>query len=95
MAISLQEVEEIAELAKLRLTDKEKALLQEQLSDILQYADMLQQVDTTGIPPSASALPLHNVMRADIVARSLATEEALFNAPEAEDNQFKVRAVLD
>lgn len=93
--LSLAEVETIAELAKLKLTDAEKAVFQEQLSAILDYAEMLQQVDTTGIPPTASALPLKNVMRADRVTLSISNEEALYNAPEADDGSFKVRAVLD
>jgi aspartyl-tRNA(Asn)/glutamyl-tRNA(Gln) amidotransferase subunit C len=93
--LSLEEVETIAELAKLTLTDAEKQTFQEQLSAILDYAEMLQQVDTTDIPPTASAIPLKNVMRPDEVALSLDNEEALFNAPEAEDGSFKVRAVLD
>ncbi|MBE7468261.1 MAG: Asp-tRNA(Asn)/Glu-tRNA(Gln) amidotransferase GatCAB subunit C [Anaerolineae bacterium] len=93
--LSLAEVETIAELAKLPLTEAEKATFQEQLSAILAYAEMLQQVDTTNIPPTASALPLNNVMRADEVSLSLSNEEALFNAPAAEDGYFKVQAVLD
>lgn len=93
--LSFTEVETIAELAKLTLTAEEKAMFQEQLSAILDYAERLQQVDTTGIPPTASALPLKNVMRADEVGLSLSTEAALFNAPEAEDDSFKVQAVLD
>ena len=93
--LSLAEVEMIAELAKLTLTAEEKAIFQEQLSEVLEYAEMLQQLDTTGIPPTTSALPLSNVMRADAVRPSLSNEEALFNAPEAEDGSFKVRAVLD
>ena len=93
--LSLAEVETIAELAKLTLTPEEKATFQEQLSAILDYAELLQQVDTTNIPPTASAIPLHNVMRADEVKLSLSNEEALFNAPDADENSFKVRAVLD
>ena len=93
--LSLAEVETIAELAKLTLTAEEKAIFQEQLSQILEYAQKLQQIDTTGIPPTTSALPLDNVMRADEVALSLPNEGALFNAPEAEDGSFKVRAVLE
>lgn len=95
MAISRQEVEIIAELAKLAFTDQEKVILQEQLSAILDYAAMLQQVDTTGIPPMTSAIPLDNVMRSDEVALSLDSGDVLANAPEAEDNSFKVRAVLE
>jgi aspartyl-tRNA(Asn)/glutamyl-tRNA(Gln) amidotransferase subunit C len=93
--LSLEEVETIAELAKLTLTDEEKNTFQGQLSAILDYAEMLQQVDTTGIPPTASAIPLQNVMRSDEVALSLDNEEALFNAPDADESSFKVRAVLD
>jgi aspartyl-tRNA(Asn)/glutamyl-tRNA(Gln) amidotransferase subunit C len=95
MTISLAEVETIAELAKLTLTDAEKTMLQAQLSSILEYAAILQQVDTTGIPPTASALPLNNVMRSDRVGLSLTNEEALANAPETEAGNFRVRAVLD
>ena len=93
--LSLAEVETIAELAKLTFSDTEKRTFQEQLSAILDYAEMLQQVDTTGIPPTASAIPLTNVMRPDEVTLSLPTEAALFNAPAAEQNSFKVKAVLD
>ncbi len=95
MTITLEEVETIAELAKLKLTDEEKKMFQEQLSDILAHADMLQQLDTEGIPPTTSALPLNNVMRPDVVTGSLSNEEALANAPDADEGQFRVRAVLD
>jgi aspartyl-tRNA(Asn)/glutamyl-tRNA(Gln) amidotransferase subunit C len=93
--LSLNEVRTIAELAKLTLTDAEARMFQEQLSAILDYAEMLQQLDTTGIPPTASAIPLKNVMRADEVQLSLANEDALRNAPAAEDGSFRVKAVLD
>jgi aspartyl-tRNA(Asn)/glutamyl-tRNA(Gln) amidotransferase subunit C len=95
MAISRQEVETIAELAKLIFTDEEKTLLQEQLSAILDYAAILQQVDTTDVPAMTSAIPLDNVMRPDEVQVSLDLEAALSNAPETEDQSFKVRAVLE
>lgn len=93
--LSIEEVETIAELAKLTLTDAEKVMFQEQLSAILDYAEKLQQVDTSGIPPTASAIPLKNVMRPDVVTPSLDNETALFNAPDAEAGSFRVRAVLD
>jgi aspartyl-tRNA(Asn)/glutamyl-tRNA(Gln) amidotransferase subunit C len=93
--LSLTEVETIAELAKLILSDTEKATFQGQLSEILNYAEMLQQLDTTNIPPTASALPLQNVMRPDEADPKLSPEEALRNAPEAQDGSFKVRAVLE
>ncbi len=93
--LSLQEVETIAELAKLTLTADEKAMFQEQLSAILDYAEMIQQVDTTNISQMTSALPLSNVMRADVAVPSLSNEEALRNAPASTEGYFKVRAVLD
>jgi len=93
--LSLEEVETIAELAKLTLSDKEKGMFQAQLSNILEYAEKLQEVDTGGVPSSASALPLKNVMRPDVVSLSLDNEVALYNAPEAEAGSFKVQAVLD
>lgn len=93
--LSREEVEYIAELAKLTLSETEKTTFQEQLSSILAYAELLQQVDTSGIPPSASALPLNNVMRPDLVRPSLPTAEALANGPATDDGYFKVHAVLD
>jgi len=95
LKLTRQEVEKIAELAKLTLTEAEKVVFQEQLSSILEYATMIQQVDTTGIPPMASAIPLSNVMRADELRLSLSNEDALANAPQAQDGSFKVRAILD
>ncbi len=93
--LTLEEVENIAELAKLTLTSAEKTMFQEQLSNILEYAEKLQQLDTSDIPPTASALPLKNVMRADVTHLSLENEDALYNAPQADDRSFKVKAVLD
>lgn len=93
--LTLKEVETIAELAKLALTEEEKATFQEQLSEILNYAEVLQQVDTTGISPMTSALPLQNVLRPDEVWLSLDNADALYNAPAVEDGSFKVKAVLD
>jgi aspartyl-tRNA(Asn)/glutamyl-tRNA(Gln) amidotransferase subunit C len=93
--LSREEVEIIAELAKLTLTEEEKVNYQQQLSNILDYAEVLRQVDTDGIPPTTSALPLSNVMRPDIVSLSLDNEETLFNAPATADGNFKVQSVLD
>ncbi|HHJ06361.1 MAG TPA: Asp-tRNA(Asn)/Glu-tRNA(Gln) amidotransferase subunit GatC, partial [Anaerolineae bacterium] len=88
--LTRQEVENIAHLARLRLTDEEKTLFQNQLSAILEYAQTLQQLDTANIPPTTSALPLDNVMRADEITPSLAVEDALANAPDVQDNSFRV-----
>jgi aspartyl-tRNA(Asn)/glutamyl-tRNA(Gln) amidotransferase subunit C len=93
--LSLQEVEHIAQLARLGLSDAEKEIFREQLSSILDYAQMLNQLDTTDIEPTTSALPLDNVMRADAVTPGLVTTDALVNAPDADADQFRVRAILE
>ena len=95
MALSLAEVEHVANLARLGLTDEEKDLYREQLSDILEYAEMLIAVDTSAIPPTASVLPLRNVMRSDVPEASLPREDVLANAPRQEAGQFRVRAVFE
>ncbi len=95
MPLSIAEVEHIAELAKLGLSQEEKALFREQLDAILDYAEVLQRIDTSAIPPTATVLPLRNVMRADEVEPSLAREDVLANAPDAHAGAFRVRAVLE
>jgi aspartyl-tRNA(Asn)/glutamyl-tRNA(Gln) amidotransferase subunit C len=95
MKLSRAEVEHIAELAKLRLTEEEKIKFCEQLSAILEYAEMLQQLDTEAIPPTATVLPLQNVMRPDEVVPSFSQEDILANAPDAVEGCFRVRAILE
>lgn len=89
-----EEVRNIAELAKLDLTADEVALYAGQLSDILGHFERLQELDTSHIAPTASVLPLKNVLRADVAAAPLSPEQVVANAPDAEDNQFRVSAVL-
>jgi aspartyl-tRNA(Asn)/glutamyl-tRNA(Gln) amidotransferase subunit C len=93
--LSLTEVEHVADLARLALTDEEKERFREQLSSILTYAARLQQLDTRDIPPTATVLPLHNVLRDDEVRPSLSREDALANAPQVDDDCFRVPAVLE
>lgn len=95
MALSLKEVEHIAELAKLQLTEGERKLYAGQLSAILDYADRLQAIDTEGVQPMTSAVPLDTVTRADEVGACLTPAELLSNAPDAERDMFRVNAVLD
>jgi aspartyl-tRNA(Asn)/glutamyl-tRNA(Gln) amidotransferase subunit C len=78
--LTLQEVEHIARLARLTLTDEEKERYRRQLSEILEYAARLQALDTGDILPTFSVLPPQNVLRADEVQPSLDTEEILRNA---------------
>jgi aspartyl-tRNA(Asn)/glutamyl-tRNA(Gln) amidotransferase subunit C len=93
--LSLEEVEHIAQLARLSLSSAEKEMFRDQLSAILDYADMLNRLDTSGVFPTARALWLNNVMRADEVTPSLSTDEALANAPDVDANQFRVQAILE
>jgi len=95
MALTREQVDHIAELAKLALTDAEKARFQEQLSDILDYAQRLGALDTDAIPPTATVLPLRSVMRDDVVTPSTPTAILLHNAPKATGDAFEVQAVLD
>lgn len=95
MKIDRATVEHIAELAKLQLTDEEIDLFAGQLSAILDYAERLQAVDTETIPPTASVLPLSNVLRQDEARESLPREAALANTADQAEGQFRVEAVLD
>ncbi len=95
MRLTLAEVEHIAELARLSLSDDEKALLQEQLSAILEYAERLQALDTSAIPPTATVLPLRSVTRADEPRDSMSRGDVLANAPQVEAESFRVQAVMD
>lgn len=95
MKLTLAEVEHIAELARLSLSEDEKALYQEQLSAILEYAERLQALDTSAIPPTATVLPLRSVMRADEPRDSMSRDDVLANAPQVEAESFRVQAVMD
>lgn len=94
MELTPEEVRNIAELAKLDLTDDEVALYAGQLTSILGHFQRLQELDTSHIAPTASVLPLQNVLRPDIAAKPLSPEQVIANAPDAEDHQFRVSAVL-
>ena len=95
MRLSAAEVEHVAQLAQLALSDREKELFREQLSSILEHADRLKEVDTGQIPPTATVLPLENVMREDQIEPSLSLEDALVNAPGVQDGCFRVPVILE
>lgn len=95
MKLSREEVEHIAELGRLNLSEEEKARYQDQLSAILEYFESLREVDTSAIPPTASVLSLRSVMRPDQARPSLPRAEVLANAPASVEGQFRVPGVLD
>lgn len=95
MHLTIDEVRHVAELARLHLTEEELERYAQQLSAILDYAERLQEVDTSNVPPTPYVLPLQNVMAEDIPQPSLPNEVALANAPDQADGFFRVRAVFE
>jgi aspartyl-tRNA(Asn)/glutamyl-tRNA(Gln) amidotransferase subunit C len=95
MSLSLAEIEHIAALARLRLTDDEKERYRQQLSAVLDYVEKLKEVDTAHIAPTATVLPIRSVLRPDVARPSLTPAELLANAPAAEGEMFRVPPVLE
>lgn len=95
MPLTLQEVDHIAQLARLELGAEERERYREQLSAILDYFTQLQELDTQDIPPTSSVLPLQAALREDRPRPGLSGDELLRNAPEARDGQFLVPPVLE
>jgi aspartyl-tRNA(Asn)/glutamyl-tRNA(Gln) amidotransferase subunit C len=89
------DIEHVARLARLELTEDEKARLREQLGVILEAAAKVSEVATEDVPPTAYAIPRSNVFRPDEITPSLTVEEVLSNAPEVEDDRFKVPKVVE
>jgi aspartyl-tRNA(Asn)/glutamyl-tRNA(Gln) amidotransferase subunit C len=94
MSLSTADVEHVARLARLGLTAEETERMREQLSSILGHIEVLQQLDTEQIPPTAQVNSLTNVLRDDAVRPSLGQDEALANAPLRRNGFIEVRAVL-
>ncbi len=95
MALTADEVRHIANLARLALSEVEVERLQTQLSAILEHFEVLNDIDTEGVPPTAQSFDLHNVQRPDEVALSMPVDDLLLNAPRSEDRYLRVRTVLE
>jgi aspartyl-tRNA(Asn)/glutamyl-tRNA(Gln) amidotransferase subunit C len=95
MKLSREEVLHIARLARVALTEAEITRMSEQLSNLLEHFEVLQGVDTAGVPPTAQSVTLQSVMREDKVTPSLSQEDVLANAPRREGDCFRVKAVLE
>src|SRR6266540_4214799 len=105
MEIRKEQVEHVAKLARLEVSEDEKAMFARQLSAILTYMDQLkevdteevdtEEVDTEGVEPTATVLPTENVFREDAVKPSLTQERALANAPDQADGFFRVPKILE
>ncbi|WP_017692298.1 Asp-tRNA(Asn)/Glu-tRNA(Gln) amidotransferase subunit GatC [Paenibacillus sp. PAMC 26794] len=95
MSITNNDVQHVAKLARLNLTAEEEQTLTGQLNAILKYAEKLNELDTEDIEPTTHVLHVSNVMREDETKESLSIEQVMRNAPEEEDGQFKVPAIME
>ncbi|MDR3317027.1 MAG: Asp-tRNA(Asn)/Glu-tRNA(Gln) amidotransferase subunit GatC [Puniceicoccales bacterium] len=89
------DIDAVASLARIHLTEEEKEKFSGQLESILRYADRLMSVDVEGVEPSAHAFEIVNMWAEDVVEESFDRRDALANAPEVEDNQFIVPRVVE
>ena len=97
MKLTKEEIQHIANLARLELTEEELEKYGSQLSDVLSYIDQLKEVDVTDTEPTAQVTGLENVLREDVIENWNEQEKqsALNEAPELEDGQYKVKRVLE
>ncbi|MCX5750511.1 MAG: Asp-tRNA(Asn)/Glu-tRNA(Gln) amidotransferase subunit GatC [Candidatus Saganbacteria bacterium] len=95
MALTIKDVEHVAKLARLGLSEEEKTTLVDQLSKIFGYMEVLNKIDTKGVLPTSHALPMKNVFRQDKAIPFNNTDEILANGPEVEKRMFKVPKILD
>jgi aspartyl-tRNA(Asn)/glutamyl-tRNA(Gln) amidotransferase subunit C len=95
LKLSTSDVEYVAKLARLEITEAEKQKFTAQLNDILLYIDQLNELDTTGVAPMSHAIAVTNAFREDRVVESLGTQKALANAPDARGEFFRVPKVIE
>lgn len=95
MSISIKDVEHVAKLARLELSEQDKEKFTGQLNSILKFAEKLNELDTENVEPTSHVLDIKNVVRQDEVKASLPREEALRNAPSQEDGHFKVPPIIE
>jgi aspartyl-tRNA(Asn)/glutamyl-tRNA(Gln) amidotransferase subunit C len=95
MSLTREEVQKVAHLGRLDLTDAELDAMTRQLGNILDYVEQLKQADTANVEPLAHPLPIQNIFRADEPAASLPVDEALANAPNRKGDFYGVPAVLE
>ena len=88
--ITVKDVEHVAKLARLELTEEEKQLYTKQLGDVLKYVDQMNEVDTSDIKPMTQVVDFNNVMRDDIPIQEISKDDLMLNAPEEENGFFKV-----
>lgn len=95
MQLTSVDVRKVASLARLKVSDAEVESLLGDLTAILDYVDVLNEVDTQGVQPMVHAVELHNVLRTDELVESLPRSEALRNAPRTDGNHFLVPTIIE
>ena len=95
MKVTIKDVEHVAKLARLGLTEEEKKRFTEQLSNILEYAETINKLDTKNAAPTSHAIPMKNVFRDDKAIPCENTADILANAPEKENNMFAVPKIME
>ncbi|ANB56384.1 aspartyl/glutamyl-tRNA(Asn/Gln) amidotransferase, C subunit [Anoxybacillus sp. B7M1] len=93
--ISIEQVKHVAHLARLAITEEEAEMFTKQLDAIITFAEQLNELDTENVPPTSHVLNMKNVMREDVPAQGLPLEDVLKNAPDQQDGQFRVPAILE
>jgi aspartyl-tRNA(Asn)/glutamyl-tRNA(Gln) amidotransferase subunit C len=89
------EIEHVAMLARLKLTEKEKKLFSDQVGSIIDYINKLNELDTGNVQPTAHVLPIKNVFRQDALKESLPRDSALKNAPERNKSYYRVPKIIE
>jgi aspartyl-tRNA(Asn)/glutamyl-tRNA(Gln) amidotransferase subunit C len=95
MGIDRAAVDHVARLARLDLSEEERVRMQAELTTILDHVTRIQALDLDGVEPTDHTVPLRNVMRPDEVKPSLSQQDALANAPSAEDGRFMVPRIVE
>lgn len=89
------DIEKVARLARIELTEDEKKTFGKQLEQILSHMEQLNRLDTTGVEPTSHAIPMVNVFREDEVKQSVLKEEVLGISPDQEEGHFKVPRIIE
>ena len=95
MSLSRDDVRHVAKLARLSFTEEEEQRMAEEMSQILDYVDKLDELDTSGVPPMSHVLDVTNRFRTDDIASRIDQDQALEPAPETGDGHFQVPAVIE
>jgi aspartyl-tRNA(Asn)/glutamyl-tRNA(Gln) amidotransferase subunit C len=95
LRLTQDQVEHIALLSRLKLSDEERARMTTQINEIMAFFEQLAELDTTDVEPTSHVLPMSNVLRADEVKSSLPVDDVLANAPERAGDTFRVPRVVE